>query len=240
MKMSQARSKTREFGAMLVVLPAATAALALLVATNVAQNGSVAHKAPPVGNLDDVLQLKTKADFVAAWRTGSVPANYGGRSYDGYLLSLGILAPVSAFITNVLFAPFAAWRGKSFRKDGRAGRNRFGDAGDEIRGFAASAAASRLDGQEALVLDYSDPKLPDCSQNSVKASKAVSKSGCIVASRKLARHGDALWGRVLFMRDELREVAPGVLLGLGSMGATGGIQNCAPFVLVQSKQPFDM
>ena len=51
------------------------------------------------------------------------------------------------------------------------------------------------------------------------------------------RHGDLLWGRVLFMRDELREVAPGILLGLGSMGATGGVANCAPFVFVRPPPP---
>ena len=38
---------------------------------------------------------------------------------------------------------------------------------------------------------------------------------------------------VMRMRDELREVAPGMLLGLGSMKATGGARNCAPFVLVR-------
>ena len=114
---------------MLVVLPAAVATLALLVATNVAQNGSANHKAPKIKALDDVFALKTKADFVAAWRTGSVPATYQDTSHDGYLLSLGVLAPMTAFITNVLFGPFAKWRGKTFEKRGRVGRNRFGDAG---------------------------------------------------------------------------------------------------------------
>ena len=33
------------------------------------------------------------------------------------------------------------------------------------------------------------------------------------------------------MRDELRELSPGVLIGLGSMGAAGGMRNSAPFVL---------
>ena len=44
--------------------------------------------------------------------------------------------------------------------------------------------------------------------------------------------GDSLlWGTLLGMRDELREVAPGVWLGLGSMRATGGVRNAAPFVM---------
>ncbi|CAE7372078.1 ark1 [Symbiodinium natans] len=194
------------FAAMFGVLPAAAATLALLVATNVAQNGNSSRAPPAVRTLDDVFQLGRKADFVAAWRAGSVPANYQGKDFDGYLLSLGILAPMTAFITNNLFGPFAIWRGKSFAKSGAAGRNRFG-GGSKKRGFAARVAASQLDHQPALVLDYSDPE-----------------------------HGDVLWGQILFMRDELREVAPGVLLGLGSMGATGGMPNCAPFVLVPSAE----
>ena len=46
-----------------------------------------------------------------------------------------------------------------------------------------------------------------------------------------AAAGDRLWGTTLRMRDELRELEPGVLLGLGSMAGTGGAKNCAPFVL---------
>jgi len=33
------------------------------------------------------------------------------------------------------------------------------------------------------------------------------------------------------MRDELRLVAPGLMLGIGSMRVTGGVMNAAPFVL---------
>ena len=45
--------------------------------------------------------------------------------------------------------------------------------------------------------------------------------------------GSFLWGTVLGMRDELREVAPGVWLGLGSMAASGGVANSAPFVMFE-------
>lgn len=77
--------------------------------------------------------------------------------------------------------------------------------------FAARIEPSRLDGRPALVLDYA------------------------VGGRGLA---DGLWGRVMGMRDELREVCPGVLVGLGSFRMTGGVRNCAPFVLVRA-QPVD-
>ena len=154
------------------VLPAAAATLALLVATNVAQNGNSSRAPPAVRTLDDVFQLGRKADFVAAWRAGSVPANYQGKDFDGYLLSLGILAPMTAFITNNLFGPFAIWRGKSFAKSGAAGRNRFG-GGSKKRGFAARVAASQLDHQPALVLDYSDPELLGSSSTALFLQRVV-------------------------------------------------------------------
>ena len=81
------------------------------------------------------------------------------------------------------------------------GENRF-EARDG-RGFRwTTGAPSRFDGKPALVLDYAAAPTPD-----------------------------RTWGTVLRMRDELRELEPGVLLGLGSMGATGGMVNNAPFVL---------
>ena len=75
------------------------------------------------------------------------------------------------------------------------------------RNFEARIEASHLDGQPALVLDYD--------------------------AQGDGKH-DALWGRALGMRDELREVAPGVLVGLGSLRVTGGMPNCSPFVLVRA------
>ena len=83
----------------------------------------------------------------------------------------------------------------------RSGVNRF--AGERcVRTFGTQIAPSALDGRPALVLDYAQ-----------------------------LGHGDGLWGNVMGMRDELREIAPGVLLGLGSMLATGGPRNCAAFLL---------
>ena len=135
-------------------------------------------------------------------------------------INLGILARVSAFITNRLFAPPGhRWAGKLLGGPKPAGANIFaprreGDTNArgglpstwcKRRGFGATIGPSRLDGRPCLVLDYSHKE-----------------------------HGDSLvWGGVMRMRDELREVAPGMLLGLGSMKATGGARNCAPFVLVR-------
>lgn len=79
---------------------------------------------------------------------------------------------------------------------------------EQLRSFEALIGPSRLDGQPALILDY--------------AAEGEGRS-------------DVLWGKVLGMRDEIREVLPGVLVGLGSMRMTGGVHNCAPFVLVEAE-----
>eukprot|EP00633_Aureoumbra_lagunensis_P013000 CAMPEP_0197359844 /NCGR_PEP_ID=MMETSP0893-20130614/59695_1 /TAXON_ID=44058 ORGANISM="Aureoumbra lagunensis, Strain CCMP1510" /NCGR_SAMPLE_ID=MMETSP0893 /ASSEMBLY_ACC=CAM_ASM_000539 /LENGTH=73 /DNA_ID=CAMNT_0042880245 /DNA_START=187 /DNA_END=405 /DNA_ORIENTATION=- len=68
----------------------------------------------------------------------------------------------------------------------------------ELRPFWAAIAPSKLDGQDALVLQYTG----------------------------------LVWGKLIGMRDEIREISPGVLIGLGSMRATGGPINCAPFLLL--------
>eukprot|EP00962_Isochrysis_galbana_P009482 scaffold2643_cov117-Isochrysis_galbana.AAC.12 len=47
--------------------------------------------------------------------------------------------------------------------------------------------------------------------------------------------GEPLWGTVAGMRDELRQVMPGVLIGMGGMVVTGGVRNAAPFILVREE-----
>ena len=185
----------------LVPTAATTLALSLI---NVMQNGSPRDVAPRITSRADVLALRHKHEFVAAWRAGRPPKAFAGRRFDGDLLMLGVLAPVSQLITHALFAPGRRWRGKLFF-DSDAGVNCFG-GGVLRRGFGARVASSALDGRPALVLDYAAPRV-----------------------------GDVVWGRGVGMRDEIREVAPGVLVGLGSMRATGGVRNCAPFVLARAE-----
>ena len=207
------------FGAVPLVLTLA------LVAINIAQNGRHLGDGLPPGCVcvEDVKLIRSKADFCLIWHLANAPSPEvleNGGVYEGHLINLGILARVSAFITNRLFAPPGhRWAGKLLGGPKPAGANIFaprreGDTNArgglpstwcKRRGFGATIGLSRLDGRPCLVLDYSHKE-----------------------------HGDSLvWGGVMRMRDELREVAPGMLLGLGSMKATGGARNCAPFVLVR-------
>ena len=121
---------------------------------------------------------------------------------------LGALAPAGNIVTHRLFPVKGAerkWLGKRFDRRGDVGTNRFrrGDDDEALgRDFSWSISRSRRDGEEALVLNYAAAPMPD-----------------------------RLFGTVLRMRDELRELEPGVLLGIGSMAATGGMRNGAPFIL---------
>jgi len=182
------------FGCLIIVL-------LLITGVNILQNGPTPVAPPVCTTVEHVMALRRKQDFVAAWRAGKVPQGYEGNTFDAKLTPLGIAAPMSSLITNVLFGPFSAWRGKVFSQDGRTGLNRFGSE-SFARAFGARIGPSAFDSKPALVLDYSQ-----------------------------VGHGDRFWGGVLGMRDEIREIAPGLLLGLGSMLATGGVRNCSPFVL---------
>ena len=152
----------------------------------------------------------TKADFYAAWRASIAPeaSTLPGSVWDGELLFLGALAPAGNIVTHRLFPVKSAerkWLGKRFDRRGDVGTNRFrrGDDDEALgRDFSWSISTSRRDGEEALVLNYAAAPTPD-----------------------------RLFGTVLRMRDELRELEPGVLLGIGSMAATGGMRNGAPFIL---------
>ena len=153
---------------------------------------------------------ESKAEFYAAWRASIAPeaSTLPGTVWDGELLFLGALAPAGSIVTHRLFPVKGAerkWLGKRFDQRGDVGTNRFRRGGDDEalgRDFSWSISRSRRDGEEALVLNYAAAPTPD-----------------------------RLFGTVLRMRDELRELEPGVLLGIGSMAATGGMRNGAPFIL---------
>ena len=152
----------------------------------------------------------TKSSFYAAWRASIAPeaSTLPGTVWDGEILFLGALAPAGSIVTHRLFPVKGAerkWLGKRFDRRGDVGTNRFrrGDDDEALgRDFSWSISRSRRDGEEALVLNYAAAPTPD-----------------------------RLFGTVLRMRDELRELEPGVLLGIGSMAATGGMRNGAPFIL---------
>eukprot|EP00931_Biecheleriopsis_adriatica_P110826 TRINITY_DN85158_c0_g1_i1.p1 TRINITY_DN85158_c0_g1~~TRINITY_DN85158_c0_g1_i1.p1 ORF type:complete len:414 (-),score=66.33 TRINITY_DN85158_c0_g1_i1:5-1114(-) len=183
------------------------AVLAGLIAWNIFENGSTEtpDMLQTINSLEDVLAIRRKSDFIALWCSGKPPTSLNYGELAGKLLPLGVLWPSSWFITNFLFSNGRRWLGKALPAVlGDYGCNIFASGGglsSRERRFQVDVKPSELDGRPALVLEYG------------------------------AEDGDFIWGKVAGMRDELREVAPGILMGLGSMRITGGAQNCAPFVL---------
>lgn len=217
------------------------ATLAFLISLNIWQNGRASHLPPahPITSAVDVRSIRTKADFVAVWRAAKPPtlADVADREFDGELMRLGVLAPISGLITHELFGPGGPWLGKAFGPTAAARGEKSNGATERSIGVNRFAPASRGGGQAQ------DGGVPGDAQGERRLQFFVAKldasafDGSDALVLDYAAAGTPIWGRPVGMRDELRQVAPGVLLGLGSMWATGGAANCAPFLLVERKAP---
>ena len=102
-----------------------------LGAINIRQNGRHLGDGLPPGCVcvEDVKLIRSKADFVLLWHLATSPSPESlesGAVYEGHLINLGVLARVSAFITNRLFAPLGhRWAGKIIGGPTPAGSNLF-------------------------------------------------------------------------------------------------------------------
>ena len=178
--------------------------LLLLSVVNTWQNGPPTHPAPAIATLADVRALRSKADAVAAWRAAPAPALQSVADVS-FDAELLPLSITAPVEWLITHVLFAPGKRWLGKHFGAGtGINRFAP---EVRRhpFALSVAPSAFDGRPSLVLDYSDPQ-----------------------------RGSTFWGRVVGMRDEVRLVAPGVYVGLGSLSLTAfglGFGNCSAFVL---------
>ena len=175
----------------------------------------------------------SRPDLVRLWHSLPPPKlNSVGGFHRGSILPAGPLHPISRIITHRLFGP-GEWQGKELSPRRRQGENIFlgrqRDSWNGIYGefvnpaenyrrgprgkskpFRISIGKSCLDKRPCLVLDYSARDL-----HGPRASNYFP------------------WST---MRDELRELRPGVLIGLGGMGATLGNLNSAIFTLEKGKK----
>lgn len=179
--------------------------IATLVAIglNIAQNGRASHPAPICLNARDVLALRKKADAVALWRAARAPSV---SSWAGKKWQ-GHLLPLGILAPASTFITHVLF-GPFTKWTGKA--------------FA-------LDGHSgANTFVRGRPR------RAFRSSIAKSDmDGRMALVLDYAGAGELLWGRAAGMRDELREVVPGVMIGIGSMQLTGGIHNAAMFVLIE-------
>ena len=178
--------------------------LGLLIAINIAQNGIRAGGPPPlIRTVASAREIRCKGDFVAAWLAAPPPTRerFAGVAFNAELPVLGALAPASALITHQLFG-------------GLGGGPWLG------KGFDATRESGKNRFKRAGAC---------CEFRATVSPSWYDGKPALVLDYSA---GDSwLWGRVLGMRDELREVSPGVWLGLGSFWATGGMRNSAPFLM---------
>jgi hypothetical protein len=162
-------------------------------------------------NTPEALESLSRFELVRLWHSLPPPTTTIQMEgfYQGTILPAGPLAPVSSFITHRLFGP-GEWAGKCFKNGGKAGNNVFAlrrQSQAKLRGSRDFAVSLR-----SSMLD----RRPCCSLDYGVAGNSFPWCG---------------------MRDELREVRPGLWLGLGSMIATGGPLNSAAFTLQKQRNP---
>jgi hypothetical protein len=63
----------------------------------------------------------------------------------------------------------------------------------------------------------------------VVAASALDGAPCLLLD--YAAGDNKVWGALAGMKDEIREVSPGLYIGLGGMWVSGGAPNTAPFIL---------
>jgi len=185
---------------------ASAAALAVLIAANALQNGRADRAAPRITSqlhsARDVAAIcQRKCDVVALWRSGTAPQP---RALSGRRLRGALLwrGVLCPASALVTHVLFAPGHAWVGKEFAADGTGRNVFADGRCRRpFAYAVAPSAFDGRPALVLTY--------------------------------RRRDRLWGNALGMRDELRTIPghPRILIGMGSMVASGGVRNTAPFVL---------
>jgi hypothetical protein len=157
----------------------------------------------------ETLATLSRFELVRLWHSLPPPTTTGliAGYYQGTVLPAGPLAPVSSFVTHRLFGP-GKWAGKNFKIGGKAGNNVF-----VLRDQSRALRGSR---EFALSLQ----------------SSLLDRRPCCALD-----YGDKCGNQFPWcgMRDELREVKPGLLLGLGSMTAFGGPLNSAVFTLQKKR-----
>lgn len=215
----------------MILLPAAQVAasiIAITLASGCARNMiQTAHvtKLPAKSSLDfpkDVdtsteamlnhLQSLSRSELLHVFCNSPAPVDLDELSGEwcGILLNnnnLGMTSIGSKFVSNALFGKGREWNGKSFESCGR-GINRFRDRNHDV---VAKEHQFDFSLQESKI-------------------KKGSSSVCLDYSKY--QFPLSLWRT---MKDEIRCLPCGVLIGFGSMTWSGGVMNSAPFCLYPTK-----
>ena len=157
------------------------------------------------------LKKLSKTELVRLWHSLPAPklSTVSG-FYDGRIACVGPLHPVSRFLTHNLFGP-GSWAGKQLYPRKQMGENIFitrrVPTGRRVKSQAFKMQIERS------VLDKKPALVFDYHESGVRNSFPWST-----------------------MRDEVREIRPGILLGIGGMGATLGNLNSAIFTLERNRR----
>mmetsp|Transcript_64157 Transcript_64157/g.128972 ORF Transcript_64157/g.128972 Transcript_64157/m.128972 type:complete len:202 (-) Transcript_64157:96-701(-) len=151
------------------------------------------------------LEGKSRVELVRLWHSLPAPPEGVSGFHKGTILHAGPLHPISRVITHRLFGP-GLWQGK--------------ELGPKDKGLNIFKCRSSLTCHEAKPFGQSWQK------------SALDRRPCLVLDYSRGQGNRFPW---CGMRDEVRQLSPGTLLGLGSMKAFGGPLNSAVFVLEKKR-----
>ena len=186
---------------------------------------------------DAALASMSRAEIVRLWHSLPPPPHGSvGGSYEGRILRKGPLHPVSRLVTHRLFGGNrGVWLGKEIRENGSTGKNilkgrsgrRLGRAlhrcGSNGNNMFVDADGSVLN-SEGSVTRFRDFKVE-------RKLSALDSRPAIILNYDVGgeySRSSSVWRG---MRDELRMLQPGYLIGLGSMKVFGGMANSCLFTL---------
>jgi len=170
-------------------------------------------KPPRSATAEDLSHL-SRRDLLRLFHSAKAPAmeTLAGE-YRAVILPVGVFAPLASFFTHTFFGP-GRWQGKAFKPHGS-------NQGDGYNLFSSggSTANQPLSRTRRFI-------------TGIRPSRFDGRpSFCMDYSP----HNRFL---IHSMKDEIRQVGPGLFLGLGTMASGGGALNPAPFALFGEPEPW--
>lgn len=186
------------------------------------------------------LQSLKRKQLVELFCSGTSPTSLSEieGEWDGHLLDNNglFMTKASDILTNILFSMGRKWNGKAFRQGGVIGENRFIPkrtrekpmTGSEVDSTAETTAEKEQENESSCLATTQYEHKFD---TSIETSGIDGTKNALIVKYSKYQFPLSLWSTMI---DELRFIDDGqtqVLIGMGSMGWSGGRLNSSPFCL---------
>jgi len=170
-------------------------------------------KPPRSATVDDLGRL-SRSEVLRLFHAAAAPELEAlAGEYSAVILPVGLFAPLASFFTHTFFGP-GRWHGKAFKPRGR-------DRGDGYNLFSSGTATTN-----------------DALSRTRRFDTTIGPSRFDGRPSLCMDYGPHNRFLIHSMKDEIRQIAPGLYLGLGTMASGGGALNPAPFCVFGDPEPW--